>query len=341
MLLQEHISLRALNTLGVRARARYYARIDTSQALHDLLANPAFSTLPKLILGGGSNLLLVHDFEGIVIHMDIRGITTIKTDSDHVWVQAGAGGSWHQLVLYCVTHGYAGIENLSLIPGTVGAAPVQNIGAYGVELSDVFVSLEALDISSGEHLTFDSAICAFGYRESAFRNKLQGQYIILNITLRLRKQPSFQLSYGDLRNTLANMSLRELSIEAVSEAVIHLRRSKLPDPKRLGNAGSFFKNPVITPTQFNQLRNQYPQMPGHQQANNQIKIPAAWLIEQCGWKGKKRGAIGVHDQHALVLVNYGGGTGRDIYRLAREIQRSVEDRFCITLVPEVQIIGRP
>ena len=338
MLLQAHVSLKNFNTLGTHAQARYYVRIDTVQTLLALLAHPSFQALPRLVLGGGSNVLLLNDFEGIVIHMAISGINPIREDKDHVWVQAGAGVHWHQLVLHCVANGYAGIENLSLIPGTVGAAPMQNIGAYGVELSDVFESLEALELCAGAVHTFDQAACAFGYRDSIFKNALQGQYIILNVTLKLQKQPTFRTNYGALQSTLAAMNVQKLSIKAISDAVIRIRQSKLPDPAHLGNAGSFFKNPVIAQAQFKQLQAQYPPMPGYEQPAGQVKVPAAWLIEQCGWKGHKRGPVGVHTQQALVLVNYGGGTGQALYELAQDIQQSVKEQFGIAITPEVQVI---
>ena len=338
MLLQEHISLKNLNTFGINAQARYYVRIDTIQNLFDLLAHPSFLTLPRLVLGGGSNLLLLKDFEGIVIHVAINGIAIVRENKNYVWVQAGAGVNWHQLVLHCVAKGYAGIENLSLIPGTVGAAPMQNIGAYGVELSDVFESLEALEICSGKIHAFDKVACAFGYRDSIFKNNLKEQYIILNVTLRLHKKPRFKTTYGTLRSILESMDVQELSIKTISDAIIHIRQSKLPDPMRLGNAGSFFKNPIITQLQFEQLKRTYPDMHGYIQPEGRVKVSAAWLIEQCAWKGKKRGAIGVHRQHALVLVNYGGGTGKEVYQLARDIQQSVKEQFSIEIMPEVQLI---
>jgi len=339
MLLQEHVSLKSLNTFGIDAQARYYVRIDNVQCLHNLLLNEELKTLPRLILGGGSNSLFLNYFRGIVIHMAIDGIVTIREDQAHVWVKSGAGVNWHTLVMYCVENGYAGIENLSLIPGTVGAAPIQNIGAYGVTLSEAFESLEAMEIHSGEVHTFSKEDCAFGYRDSIFKNMLKEQYIILSVTLRLQKKPTFRTTYGALQSTLQTMNIRKLSIKAISNAVIYIRQNKLPDPALLGNAGSFFKNPIITQQQFEQLQHKHPNIPGHTQPEGHVKVPAAWLIEQCGWKGKKRGAIGVYQQHALVLVNYGGGTGQDIYQLARDIQRSVKDRFNIDIIPEVQVIS--
>jgi UDP-N-acetylmuramate dehydrogenase len=339
MLLQERVSLKNLNTLGLNAQARYYVRIDDVQQLQQLLLNPQLNQRSRLILGGGSNVLFLNDFVGIVIHMAIGGIAVVQENREHVWVRAGAGVNWHTLVLHCVQQGYAGIENLSLIPGTAGAAPIQNIGAYGVTFSDVFESLEAIEVDSGTVHTLRSKDCAFGYRDSIFKNTQREQYIITSVTLRLHKQPTFQTTYGTLQSTLEAMDVRELSIKAISDAVIRIRQSNLPDPVHLGNAGSFFKNPIITQQQFEHLQHTHPDMPGYVQPGGHMKIPAAWLIEQCGWKGKTRGAIGVHQQHALVLVNYGEGTGQDIFRLARDIQQSVHQQFDIEIVPEVQVIS--
>jgi len=339
VLLQEYVSLKEFNTFGVKAQARYYVRIHDEQLLQHSLRSLSPKLLPRLILGGGSNVLFINNFEGIVMHMVIGKIAIVRENKDHVWVKAGAGVNWHTLVQYCVQHGYAGIENLALIPGTVGAAPVQNIGAYGVELSDVFESLEALEIDSGKIHTFDAVACAFGYRNSLFKNQLRGQYIILNVTLKLGKKPTFRIDYGAVAGTLEAMGIQALSIKAISDAVIHLRQRKLPNPTHLGNAGSFFKNPVVTQAQFKKLQAQLPHIPGYQQSEGQVKVPAAWLIEQCGWKGKRHDKVGVYDQHALVLVNYGGSTGQEIYQFSQVIQRSVKDRFGITLIPEVQIIG--
>lgn len=339
MLLREHVSLKPFNTFGIDAQARYYLRVDTFQTLHDFLAQPSLKALPQLVLGGGSNVLLLNDFKGVVLHMAIDGIVKVKEDQEYVWIQVDAGFNWHQLVLHCIAHNYAGIENLSLIPGTVGAAPMQNIGAYGVELRDVFESLEALEIRAGKVHTFDATACAFGYRDSIFKREYKGQYIILNVTLRLQKKPAFKTEYGAIRQTLEAMGIQELSIKAISNAVIHIRQSKLPDPARLGNAGSFFKNPVITEAQFKQLQTHHPQVPGYPQPKGQVKVPAAWLIEQCGWKGKEMGAVGVHKQQPLVLVNYGGGTGQAIYQLAQAIQKSVKDQFDIDIKPEVNLIA--
>jgi len=338
MYLQEHVSLKALNTFHVAARARYYAAIKDLQTLQALVADKTWNQWPWLVLGGGSNLLFVKDFEGVVLRMALDGVATVKEDRHHIWVKAGAGISWHALVLHCVAHEYAGIENLSLIPGTVGAAPIQNIGAYGVELSNVFDSLEAMELCSGAIRTFDKADCAFGYRDSVFKQTLKGQYIILNVTLKLAKQPTFQVAYRGLQDTLEAMQVANLSIKAVSDAVIRLRQQKLPDPTVLGNAGSFFKNPLLTRHQLAQLQQQHPHLPHYDQPDGSVKVSAAWLIEQCGWKGKRQGAVGVYDRHALVLVNHGEGTGAEVQELAQTIQRSVQDTFGIALAPEVSSI---
>jgi UDP-N-acetylmuramate dehydrogenase len=339
MLPQEHVSLKHLNTLSIDVQARYYVRINTAQHLHDLLWHKKLRPLPQLILGGGSNMLLLNDFQGIVMHMAIGGIATIKEDLAHVWVKAGAGVNWHTLVLHCVKKGYSGIENLSLIPGTAGAAPIQNIGAYGVTLSDIFESLEAMEVHSGSVHTFTKQDCAFGYRDSIFKNALKNKYVILNITLKLRKTPIFQTTYATLQATLEAMNIQKLSIKAISDAVIHIRRNKLPDPAILGNAGSFFKNSIILQQQFEKLKSTYPHIPGYIQPENQVKVPSAWLIEQCGWKGKRRGSVGVHMQHALVLVNYDNGTGQEVYRLAQDIQQSVRETFNIEILPEIQLVS--
>ena len=339
MVLQEHVPLQNFNTFHFKAQARYYARISTSKALQTLLAHPQVQGLPQLVLGSGSNVLFLGDFTGLVLHMAVGGIVTIKENAAHIWLQAGAGVSWHQLVLHCVAKGYAGIENLALIPGTVGAAPVQNIGAYGAALQDVFASLEALEVASGTIRTLGGAACAFGYRDSIFKSTHKGKYIILNVTLKLHKKPTFKTTYGALQATLAARQVTKPSLQAICQAVIHLRQSKLPDPALLGNAGSFFKNPLLPPAQFKQLQAQHPHLPGHAQPSGHIKVPAAWLIEQVGWKGKRKGNVGVHRHHALVLVNHGNGTGQGLYQLAQEIQQAVENQFGLQLVPEVQLVG--
>lgn len=339
MLLQEYISLKPLNTFHVAAQARYYSHIQNIEALQYLLLKQELQALPKLVLGAGSNLLFTSNFEGWVIQMAISGIRKLQEDQTAVWLQVGAGVNWHTLVLYCIDHGYGGIENLSLIPGTVGAAPIQNIGAYGVELSEVFESLAAVEIRTGIVKIFDKQACSFGYRDSIFKKSLQGQYIILHITLRLEKQPTLRTAYGDIQTTLKALEIQELSIKAISDAIIYIRQNKLPNPSQLGNAGSFFKNPIVKEANFEYLKSIYPHLPGYTLGNKQVKIPAAWLIEQCGWKGYRRGAVGVYSQQPLVLVNFGGASGQEIYQFAQDIQRSVNEAFGIELQPEIHIVA--
>ncbi len=294
--------------------------------------------MPKLILGGGSNILLTRDFQGLVVKMNIQGIRVLKEDHKHIWIQAGAGVIWHEFVLFCVDNQYAGIENLSLIPGTVGAAPMQNIGAYGVEIKDTFDSLEALELESGEIQRFDKDACRFGYRESFFKHEGKNRYIILNATFKLGKSPQLHTEYGAIQETLSAMGISDPSIKDVSNAVIQIRESKLPNPKEIGNAGSFFKNPEISKKHFEKLKNAYPSIPSYPIDENTVKVPAGWLIEQAGWKGSRFENIGVHAKQALVLVNYGGGKGNDIKELSQKIQASILDKFGIQLSAEVNFI---
>jgi UDP-N-acetylmuramate dehydrogenase len=336
--IQSNVSLKSYNTFGIDVTTRYLVEVDNDQDIQTLLQLPDIQSLPKLILGGGSNLLLTQDFNGLVIKINIKGIETVKENQDYVWLRAGAGESWHEFVMYCVERGLGGIENLSLIPGTVGAAPMQNIGAYGVEIKDTFDRLEAVDIATGVKRIFTNADCRFGYRDSVFKNEEKGQYIISNVLFRLDKNPVFHISYGDIQKTLEQMSVKELTIKAISEAVIKIRRSKLPDPAEIGNAGSFFKNPEIPASQYEALKNEHPDLPGYIINEEIVKVPAGWLIEQCGWKGKRLGNIGVHARQALVLVNYGGGKGIEIKQLAERIQASVEERFGICLHTEVNFV---
>lgn len=336
-MISENISLKHLNTFGIDVRASRYVEIRSVTDLSALAENAAFS-LPKLILGGGSNILFTKDFEGIVIHNRMEGISPEREDSDSYYVKAGAGTIWHDLVLYCIERNYQGIENLSLIPGTVGAAPIQNIGAYGVELKEVFDSLEAYHLTTGEMHSYSAADCVFGYRDSVFKKEKKGQYCIVSVTLRLRKNPAFNIRYGAIREILEKENVTELSVKAISDAVIRIRKSKLPDPVAIGNAGSFFKNPEIAEEKYNVLVKEFSDMPGYVQKNHTVKVPAGWLIEQCGWKGKRIGNTGAHKDQALVLVNYGNATGNEIYELAMKIQKSVQDKFDILIIPEVNIM---
>lgn len=336
--IQSNVSLKSYNTFGIDATARYLVEVDNDEDIQTLLQLPDVQTLPKLILGGGSNLLLTQDFNGLVVKINIKGIQTIKEDQDNIWVQAGAGENWHEFVMYCVERKWAGLENLSLIPGTVGAAPMQNIGAYGVEIKDTFYRLEAVHIATGQKRIFTREECKFGYRDSVFKNEVKGEYIISSVQFKLHKTPTFHISYGDIQKTLDQMSIKELSIKAISDAVIKIRKSKLPDPAEIGNAGSFFKNPEILTSQYHQLQQLYPEIPGYVVSEDRTKVPAGWLIEQCGWKGKRLGNIGVHTKQALVLVNYGGGKGAEIKQLAEKIQTSVEEKFGIKLLTEVNFV---
>lgn len=337
---QRGVSLRPYTTFGIEAQANYFADIASETDLNTLFQLAEFNKLPKLVLGGGSNLLLTQDFPGLALRLTLGGIDVVREDDLHIYVQAGAGVIWHDLVMYCVANNFAGMENLSLIPGTVGAAPMQNIGAYGVEIEQLFDHLEAIHIETGEKRRFEHADCRFGYRESVFKHELKGQYIITSVTFRLDKTPTFHTRYGAISETLADMGVTDetINIRAISEAVIRIRRSKLPDPAEIGNAGSFFKNPEIPASQFEQLKATYPALPGYPTSDEQVKVPAGWLIEQAGWKGYRLGDAGVHAKQALVLVNYGRATGHDILALAHQVQASVLAKFGISINPEVNIL---
>ncbi len=337
MQIESNKPLKSLNTFGIEASANRFLKLDNRDQLKELenLTDEDRSNL--LVLGGGSNILLTKDFEGLVIQNNLKGIRDMKTQSENVWVRCEAGEEWHDLVMYCVRKGYGGIENLSLIPGKVGAAPMQNIGAYGVELKDVFEELEAFDIANGIVRTFDKEDCRFGYRESIFKHELKGRFIILSVTLKLSKESQLNYSYGDIERTLQKMGV-EPSIRSISDAVISIRRSKLPDPAELGNAGSFFKNLEMPLEQYDELKSEYPEMPGYDLPDNMKKVPTAWLIDQCGLKGFRVGNVGVHEKHALVLVNYGGAKGEDLKDLAGKIQEKVRETFGLLIYPEVNII---
>lgn len=338
MKIEENIPLRPFNTFGIDVKARFFCSFEHESDVIDLLSDDAGQKGERLILGGGSNLLFTADFDGLVMKNNIRGIEKLKETGDHVWVKVGAGENWHEFVLHCIQNQWGGVENLSLIPGTMGAAPMQNIGAYGVEIKEVFESLEAVRIKDGAIKTFSNKDCRFGYRESIFKNQVKGQFIITRVTLKLFKKPKFNISYGAIADTLKDMNVHQLSIKAISDAVIRIRQSKLPDPDEIGNAGSFFKNPTVDDIDFEGLRVHFPKIPGYELPGKNFKIPAAWLIEQCGWKGKTFGQIGVHKNQALVLVNYGKGSGNDLRNLAMEIKESVARKFGIEIQPEVNIV---
>ena len=343
MNIEQNISLLPYNTFHIDVAAKYFTEVKSENDFNELLHEEKFQSEQKLILGGGSNILFTKNFDGIVVKNSFTGISVVKEDENFVWVKAAAGEVWNQFVLWCIKKDLAGLENLSLIPGQVGAAPMQNIGAYGVEIKDVFDELEAIEIATGEKVNFKNAECEFGYRESVFKNKLKNKFLISSVTFRLNKIPKFNVNYGDIKMTLDEMRVNELTIKAVSDAVIKIRSTKLPDPKVLGNAGSFFKNPVITKEEFELFISKNPLAPSYpiNDSTNQpinYKVPAGWLIEQCGWKGKIVGHTGSHKSQALVLINYGGATGNEVYQLALDIQKSVHDKFGITIQPEVNLV---
>ena len=338
MIVQKDVQLKPFNTFGIEATAKYFIEVSSIDQLQEILQSPDYQSTERLILGGGSNMLLTKDFDGLVIKIAIKGFEVVNENEDNIWIKAGAGLVWHDLVMQCVNQNYAGMENLSLIPGTVGAAPMQNIGAYGIEIKEVFEELQALEIATGEIKTFDKAMCNFGYRESIFKHEAKGKYIILNVTFKLNKRPTFHIEYGAIKDTLAEMNISEMSIKSISDAVIHIRQSKLPNPAEIGNAGSFFKNPEILKSQFEDLKAQFPTIPSYPVSETTTKVPAGWLIEQAGWKGQRFGNIGVHAKQALVLVNYGGGKGQEIKELSQKIQASVKEKFGIQLSAEVNFI---
>ena len=335
--LQENISLKPFNTFGIDARARWWLRISNETSAIEFLADNHFSEYPLFILGGGSNILLKKNLNALVLKNEIKGIETISETADEVIIKVGGGEVWHELVLHCIEQGWGGIENLSLIPGSVGAAPIQNIGAYGVELKDVFHSLEAIHLKTGNIHSFEHAECKFGYRNSVFKGRLTGQYLISRVLLRLSKKPVLNTSYGAINEKLKEFE-GEFGIREVSRAVCAIRQSKLPNPAELGNAGSFFKNPLVPASKFENVKRKYPDMPYYSEADGRIKIPAGWLIEQCGWKGKRFGEYGVYPHQALVLVNYGRARGEEIFALSEKIQASVFEKFGIELEREVQVL---
>ena len=330
----ENHSLQAYNTFGIDCKAAFFVVIKSVSDLRKLLAEPEFLELPKLFLGEGSNILLCNDYKGLVVHVDLKGIA----DLENGLIKVQAGESWHEFVMWSLAHGYNGIENLSLIPGNVGTAPMQNIGAYGVELKDVFVELEAFHIASEEIHVFNNEDCQFSYRESVFKNKHKGDYVILSVTFQLGRDAKVNTSYGSIKEVLSKGDVVFPTPKQVSEAVIFIRQSKLPDPKEIGNSGSFFKNPLISKSKFEELLKEYPEIPSYPESDLEVKVPAGWLIEKAGWKGKRIDNYGVHEKQALVLVNYGGANGEDIYKLAQDIQSSIKEKFGIYLQMEVNVI---
>lgn len=335
-MIEQNISLKPYNTFGLDVQAKLMARVNSISALQEVLSDAKLKSEERFILGGGSNILLTRNVDGLVIKNEIDGIEVIEETPDHFLVRSGAGVVWHQLVMHCIQNGYAGIENLSLIPGNVGAAPMQNIGAYGVELKDVFHSLEAVEMASGNVEVFSASDCQFGYRESVFKRKLKGQFIISSVTFKLSKEANVNTSYGAIEQEIERLGISSPTIKDVSQAVINIRQSKLPDPKELGNSGSFFKNPVVPTSKYEELKANHPNIPGYPAGEN-TKLAAGWLIEQCGWKGKVVGNTGSHAKQALVLVNYGNATGVEIFGLSERIMQSVYDTFGVQLEREVNV----
>ena len=331
----ENISLKPYNTFGIDVEARYFTTFSSMDELAELLDFK--QAMPHIILGGGSNILLTKNVNALVEKNELTGINITAGNADFVYVKSAAGENWHQFVLYCIANNLAGVENLSLIPGSVGASPMQNIGAYGVDINDVFHELEAWHIADKKMVTFSIADCNFGYRESVFKHTYRGQFVITSVTFRLNKQPVFHTGYGAIAQELEKMGVHNLSIKAISDAVIRIRQSKLPNPAEIGNAGSFFKNPTIPMEQYEKLQETFPAMVAYPTTNG-MKLAAGWMIEQCDWKGYRKGDAGCHARQALVLVNYGNAKGEDIYNLSSEIVQSVHDKFGILLEREVNIL---
>ena len=332
---QKNIPLRSLNTFGIAVTAKQFSEVTSFEEIKEIVTHHK----ELFILSGGSNILLTKDIEKPVIYLNTKGIEIVDKNQESVWVKVEAGENWHEFVSWCLDKDFGGLENLSLIPGNVGTSPMQNIGAYGVEIKDCFESLEALEVCSGKIKTFNAEECSFGYRESVFKNNLKGQYIILNVTFKLTtKNHKINADYGAIRDQLRLNKVTNPGIGDISKAVIAIRQSKLPDPNEIGNSGSFFKNPVITLSHFKKLQTINPRMPYYRLSDDQIKIPAGWLVEKCGLKGKRIGDAGVHEKQALVLVNYKNATGLDILALAKTVQKAVLDEFEIELEMEVNII---
>ncbi len=337
MNIQQNFSLKHLNTFRVDCNASYFAEIDSMTDLQELIQSGFFKNKKFLILGGGSNVLFTKDFNGLIVHPNFKGIQIEEENKDSVILKIGAAEIWEDLVDFTVKKGWWGIENLAAIPGNVGAAPVQNIGAYGVELKDVFISLTAVDLKNGTEQVFRKEDCNFAYRDSVFKSKFKNKYLIKSVSLKLSKVAIPNTSYNALQAFFQQKKIKS-SLRNTFNAIVEIRASKLPDPKELGNAGSFFKNPIISKQQFAQLLSSHPELKSFPHSESSVKLAAAWLIESCGWKGKVVGEVGIHEKQALVLVNYGGGQGKEIYSLAKKVMRSVKDKFGISLEPEVTIL---
>ena len=337
MQIKNHFSLKDFNTFGIDVRAREFVVIKSHQDLLDLIKGRDFTKEKFLLLGGGSNILFTKDFEGLVIKIELDGIELLKEDDDHVWINAGAGELWHELVVHCIDKGWSGLENLSLIPGMVGAAPIQNIGAYGIEVKDLIEEVIGIDLTEKIFKTISSKECAFEYRSSIFKTALKNKFIITDVVFKLSKKPLLHIEYGAINDELKRKNIQHPTIRDISNTVISIRQSKLPDPKTIGNAGSFFKNPVVTHEKLEELKVTYPTIVSYP-FGKEFKLAAGWLIEQAGWKGFKEGNVGCHEKQALVLVNYGNASGMEILQLAEKIQQSVLRKFNVELEMEVNVI---
>jgi UDP-N-acetylmuramate dehydrogenase len=331
----ENISLKEHNTFGVTSYAKRFVSIDSFYELQQLLKIEQ----NIFLISGGSNMLLTKDIEKLVALINIKGISIDRENENSVHLTVNAGENWHEFVMWSISQDFGGLENLSLIPGNVGTSPIQNIGAYGVEVKDTITKVEALEIETGNRITFSNAECNFGYRNSIFKNKAKGKYVLTSVSFELTKtQHQLNTSYGAIESALKEQNINTPTIKNISDAVIAIRKSKLPDPKEIGNSGSFFKNPVISKEQFLELQKIYPTIPSYKISDTETKVPAGWLVEQCGFKGKRYGDAGVHEKQALVLVNYGNATGKEIFELAKNIQQTVSEKFKIQLEIEVNII---
>ena len=330
-------SLKKYNTFGIEAFATEFCEVNSIFDLSNVLKENQQRKL--FILGGGSNMLLTQNIDALVLHINNKGIEVVDENNDFVWVKGNAGENWHEFVLFCIKHNYGGIENLSLIPGNLGATPIQNIGAYGVEIKDTFVSCEAMKIDTQEIITFDKNACKFGYRESVFKSDLKNQYVIVSVIFKLtKKNHKLNTSYGAIDVELENMGIKKPTIQDVSKAVIAIRESKLPNPKELGNSGSFFKNPIVPIEIYEKAKAYFPDMPHYPVSETLVKVPAGWLIEQAGFKGRRFGDAGIHTKQALVLVNYGNATGNEIWNVAQNIQKTIFEKYGISIEAEVNVI---
>jgi UDP-N-acetylmuramate dehydrogenase len=338
MIWSSDVSLKPYNTFGMDVKGKWMVEVTCLDELREAIADERWINSNRLVLGGGSNVLLTHDFDGVVLLNRFMGISHNILNDNEVLVSAASGEVWHSFVLHCISQGWCGVENLSLIPGCVGASPIQNIGAYGVEIKDVFYSLDAVHTATGELRTFGKEECAFGYRESVFKQREKGNWVITNVVFKLSLKPNLKTGYGDIQKELESMHVEDLTIKEVSQAICNIRASKLPNPAELGNAGSFFKNPVVLKSHYTQLQLQYPTIPSYPIDADYVKVPAGWLIEQRGWKGKRTGACGVNEKQALVLVNYGGAKGQEVLDLSQQIIEDIQEHFQIVLEREVNIL---